>query len=389
MNFFSFFFFFFCADFLFQEAFLTTYRTFVTPTELIHKLMYRYNKFIGQVELGQRPARNAFALLVRVVDDLGVSDCDEPLLRTLLAFIYALLGRGDLALAKVLRCKVLEKFEARRTANALMAGLNNSLNNSRNDVGTLSGSGNVSHVSTHQRTFSLLDFKSAELAEQMTLFDNELFVKIEPAELLHWAREQKEEQIPNLNKFTEHFNKMSYWTRSRLVEQSDAKERERLFAKFLKVMKHLRKLNNYNSYLALLSALDSAPIRRLEWSRHLVDVLNEYSALIDSSSSFRAYRQALDETQPPSIPYIGLILQDLTFVHIGNNDFLPDGKVNFAKRWQIFYILDQLRKFRHSHYNLKRNDAVFNFFDNFDSYLCEETIWQMSQQIKPRPNTKK
>ena len=314
--------------------------------------MYRYNKFIGEPELGQRPARNAFALLVRVVDDLGVGDCDEPLLRTLLAFIYALLGRGDLALAKVLRCKVLEKFEARRAATALLAGLGNGVTataagGSVSSLTSTANSGPVVVTTNGGRAVTLLDFKSAELAEQMTLFDNELFVKIEPAELLHWAREQKEEQISNLNKFTEHFNKMSYWTRSRLVEQQDPKERERLFAKFLKVMKHLRKLNNYNSYLALLSALDSAPVRRLDWSRHLVEVLNEYSALIDSSSSFRAYRQALDETQPPSIPYIGLILQDLTFVHIGNNDFLPDGRVNFAKRWQIFHILDQLRKFRH------------------------------------------
>ena len=32
-------------------------------------------------------------------------------------------------------------------------------------------------------------------------------------------------------------------------------------------MKWLRKMNNFNSYLAILSALDSAPIRRLgEWN---------------------------------------------------------------------------------------------------------------------------
>lgn len=35
---------------------------------------------------------------------------------------------------------------------------------------------------------------------------------------------------------------------------------------------------------------------------------------------------------------MGLVLQDLTFVHIGNPDTF-DGKVNFAKRWQQFNIL--------------------------------------------------
>ena len=67
--------------------------------------------------------------------------------------------------------------------------------------------------------------------------------------------------------------------------------------KFIKIMKWLRKHNNFNSYLALLSALDSAPIRRLEWQRSITEGLKEYCALIDSSSSFRAYRQALSESR--------------------------------------------------------------------------------------------
>lgn len=123
-------------------------------------------------------------------------------------------------------------------------------------------------------------------------------------EVLIWAKEQKEELIPNLNQFTEHFNKMSYWARSRILEQDDAKERERLVLKFIKIMKHLRKINNFNSYLAILSALDSAPIRRLEWQKNITETLKEYCALIDSSSSFRTYRQALADTEPPCIPYM-------------------------------------------------------------------------------------
>ena len=91
--------------------------------------------------------------------------------------------------------------------------------------------------------------------------------------------------------------------RTRIL-RDDPKEREKYFLKFIKIMKHLRKINNFNSYLALLSALDSAPIRRLEWPKQVQEGLKEYCALIDSSSSFRAYRQALAETQPPCIPYM-------------------------------------------------------------------------------------
>lgn len=46
----------------------------------------------------------------------------------------------------------------------------------------------------------------------------------------------------------------------------------------------------------------------------------------------------------PHVPR-GLILQDLTFVHLGNPDYI-DGKVNFSKRWQQFNILDSMRCFQ-------------------------------------------
>lgn len=44
--------------------------------------------------------------------------------------------------------------------------------------------------------------------------------------------------------------------------------------------------------------------------------------------------------------FSGLVLQDLTFVHIGNNDLLPDGTINFSKRWQQFNIVENMKRFK-------------------------------------------
>jgi len=294
-----------------------------------------------------------------------VADCEDKVMQILLDIIYTLVMRGDLTLARVLRTKVIEKFQIRKAALNIVPIL-------------------LPSVAINTKVNTLFDFKSDTIAEQMTLVDSELFTKIEVSEVLIWAREQKEEMIPNLNKFTEHFNKVSYWARTRVLELEEARDREKMLLKCIKVMKQLRKLNNFNSYLAILSALDSSPVRRLEWPKTVTETLKDCCALIDSSSSFRTYRQALAETQPPCIPYIGLILQDLTFVHIGNNDLLPDGNVNMAKRGQIFNIVDQMRKFRNSHYPFKRNEQILTFFDDFDSFINEESIWQISEAIKPR-----
>nr|XP_033323207.1 guanine nucleotide-releasing factor 2-like isoform X9 [Megalopta genalis] len=358
-------------DFLYQEAFLTTYRTFMQPLELIRKLHRRHQLFSCSADvIEQRAAREAFSLLVRVVSDLTISDLDDTLLQTLMEYVLQLVCTGDLTMAKALRVKILEKHQAKQLQSAQPI---------------------LSSLSVTTKQASLLDFKSEQIAEQMTLLDADLFMKIEIPEVLIWAQEQNEERSPNLTRFTEHFNKMSYWARSRILEhrlENEAKDREKYVVKFIKIMKHLRKINNFNSYLALLSALDSAPIRRLEWQKHITEGLKEYCALIDSSSSFRAYRQALAETQPPCIPYIGLVLQDLTFVHIGNNDLLPDGTINFSKRWQQFNIVENMKRFKKGRYSFKKHERIITFFNNFSDFLCEEAMWQISESIKPRGGKK-
>ncbi|XP_056640209.1 guanine nucleotide-releasing factor 2 isoform X1 [Diorhabda sublineata] len=349
--------------FMYQEAFLTTYRTFISPHDLITKLIRRYNHFYYQQDKKPR-SREAFALIVRAVSDLTSLDLTEDLQLKLMDFVQQLISCGELTLAKALRVKHLQRHEAKQHS--------------------MKYANVVASLSLHNRNSTLLCFKSEQIAEQMTLLDAELFMKIEIPEVLIWAQEQNEERSPNLTKFTEHFNKMSYWARTKILTADGKDAREKYFAKFIKIMKHLRKINNFNSYLALLSALDSAPVRRLEWQKQVQEGLKEYCALIDSSSSFRAYRMALAETQPPCIPYIGLVLQDLTFVHIGNSNSLPDGSINFSKRWQQFNIVENMKKFKKSTYTFKKQEKIITFFQNFDDFIGEDAMWKLSETIKPR-----
>uniref|UniRef100_A0A672I8X4 CRK SH3-binding GNRP n=1 Tax=Salarias fasciatus TaxID=181472 RepID=A0A672I8X4_SALFA len=356
---------------LYCEAFLTTYRTFITPEDLIKKLHYRYTTFCHSPDtFKKRVSKNTFFVLVRVVDELCLVELTEDILKQLMDLVFTLVCNGELSLARVLRKNILDKVEQKKLLRYT------------NSLKPLAARG------VSARPGTLHDFRSHEIADQLTLLDAELFYKIEIPEVLLWAKEQNEEKSPNLTQFTEHFNNMSYWVRSLIIQQEKAQDREKLLLKFIKIMKHLRKLNNFNSYLAILSALDSAPIRRLEWQKQTSEGLEEYCTLIDSSSSFRAYRAALAEVEPPCIPYLGLILQDLTFVHLGNPDLI-EGKVNFSKRWQQFNILDSMRRFQQVHYELKRNEDIVSFFNDFSDHLAEEALWELSLKIKPRNITRR
>ena len=63
--------------------------------------------------------------------------------------------------------------------------------------------------------------------------------------------------------------------------------------------------------------------------------------------------------------------------------------VNFAKRWQQFNILDNMRRFKQSHYDqVNKNEKILSFFNSFQEYLDEEELWQISETIKPRGGRK-
>lgn len=186
----------------------------------------------------------------------------EEILKLLMDLVFRLVCNGELSLARVLRKNILDKVDQKKMLRFA------------NSTKPLAARGVAARPGT------LHDFHSHEIAEQLTLLDAELFYKIEIPEVLLWAKEQNEEKSPNLTQFTEHFNNMSYWVRSIIMLQEKAQDRERLLLKFIKIMKHLRKLNNFNSYLAILSALDSAPIRRLEWQKQTSEVRSSTGSLL-------------------------------------------------------------------------------------------------------------
>lgn len=129
---------------------------------------------------------------LRLTYSSSPSDLDSSLQQILMDFVQQLISCGELTLAKALRVKHLERHEVK------LRGLETLTNYQ-------------STVTLCPRSYTLLDFKSEQIAEQMTLLDADLFMKIEIPEVLIWAQEQSEERSPNLTRFTEHFNKMSYW----------------------------------------------------------------------------------------------------------------------------------------------------------------------------------
>ena len=114
-----------------------------------------------------------FFFQVRVVH--GLADCDfqdTSVMELLSDFIAELVNDGELMLARALRTKFIQKYEDRKLR--LLPELD------------------TSGLSFSHKT-GLLSFKSMDLAEQMTLLDAQLFLRLDSAELILWV------QVRNFN----------------------------------------------------------------------------------------------------------------------------------------------------------------------------------------------
>ena len=246
-----------------------------------------------------------------------------------------------------------------------------------------------SEIPTSPKDFSLAiehitNFKASILAEQMTLMDNALFKRVTNQELLAWASDQTEGH--HLSKFTAHFNKVSYWCQTRILEQENENMRKEIMRKILKIMRCLRRLNNFNSYIAIFSALESASVSRLEWSEQVAKDMEEPRLLMDPSKSYQNFRKAYAEVYAPCLSYLGLYLNDLTFINVGTKSYLDEDKVNlnFSKQWTLYQTLKQLDKCRHKDYEFKTDKAVVEFFNDFNDHFSDDALYKLSLQIRPR-----
>ncbi|GFR69572.1 Rap guanine nucleotide exchange factor 1 [Elysia marginata] len=108
-------------EFMYQEAFLTTYRMFISPKALLEKLLYRFHKFQpfhNSSDQRKKLAHNAFSLLIRVVDELGLNELDNVITERLMLLVHELICDGTLQLARPLRRKLLEKCKKKAEAEA-------------------------------------------------------------------------------------------------------------------------------------------------------------------------------------------------------------------------------------------------------------------------------
>ncbi|EGC31826.1 hypothetical protein DICPUDRAFT_156274 [Dictyostelium purpureum] len=229
----------------------------------------------------------------------------------------------------------------------------------------------------------LFTFDTSDLAIQITLIEFDLFKNIKSKEFLNlcWTNKQEKTKLaPNVIRFIEHFNSVSFWLQTQIVKSGKVKERVQVVKKIIALGDSFIQLNNFYGAMEVLSSLESSAVSRLHktWEQipqSTVQSLHSLQKLLSPTDNFKNYREKISKTTSSCIPYIGLYLSDLTFIHEGNPDY-KDDLINFSKQREVAATINSIKQFQNIFYYYEPNQAIRKQLE-FKSPGAD-TIWKMS-----------
>ncbi|XP_054826884.1 rap guanine nucleotide exchange factor 4 isoform X7 [Eublepharis macularius] len=243
-------------------------------------------------------------------------------------------------------------------------------------------------------TFELMSSK--DLAYQMTVYEWELFNCVHELELVYhtFGRHNFKKTTANLDLFLRRFNEIQFWVVTEICLCSQLSKRVQLLKKFIKIAAHCKEYKNLNSFFAIIMGLSNVAVSRLTltWEKlpsKFKKIYAEFESLMDPSRNHRAYRLTVAKLEPPIIPFMPLLIKDMTFTHEGNKTFI-DNLVNFEKMRMISNTVRTVKFCRSQPFNPdaslanKNHQDVRSYIRQLNVIDNQRTLSQMSHRLEPR-----
>ncbi|XP_051991391.1 rap guanine nucleotide exchange factor 5-like isoform X2 [Xyrauchen texanus] len=245
-----------------------------------------------------------------------------------------------------------------------------------------------------QKPVRLLGINTWDVTVALTNFDWNLFNSIHEQDLIFYtfSRQASGGHTVALEFLLQRCNEVQQWVMSEVLLCPSLGKRVQLLKKFIKIAAHCKAQRNLNSSFAIIMGLNTAAVSRLNqtWEKvpgKFKKLFSELELLTDPSMNHKAYRDAFKKMKPPKIPFMPLLLKDITFIHEGNKTF-HDNLVNFEK---LHMIADTVRLIRHC-----QTDQTGNELSQCDSpevrssVHClhiidsQQTLFELSHRLEPR-----
>ncbi|KAK3864097.1 hypothetical protein Pcinc_023177, partial [Petrolisthes cinctipes] len=391
------------ADPMFVRTFLTTYRSFCTPMELLDLLILRFNitepdlPEVSKVETEEvknqqlsihreilkrfrkeysQPVQFRVLNVLRHWVDYHFYDFerDRALLDHLNSFLENVKGKSMKkwveSITKVIarRCNE-ERREITFSLNRSPPLPKTNIPLERKDWEAILPITAGGTDPTPDLVRPLLMLHPIEVARQLTLLEFDLYRRVKPSELVGtpWTKDDKERRSPNLLKLIYHTNNITRWFMRCIVDTDNFEERVSLMQRVVEIMVMFHELNNFSGIFEVSSALGSAAVHRLEHTKmevrkrlpfYQLKVFDEASEY--SENHCRKYQEKLRSINPPCVPFFGMYLTNILLIEEGNPDFLPKSSelINFSKRRKVAEITGEIQQYQNQPYCLELEPSI-------------------------------
>ncbi|KAI9260692.1 ras guanine nucleotide exchange factor domain-containing protein [Phascolomyces articulosus] len=381
-------------DSKFITTFLLTYRSFCTSQELFDALFKRYTlpppMDLTQEELENWQEKKLKLVRLRVFNVLKSwlehyynEEEDRPMLTVLYKFTDNIVRESMQFGAEQLIKLIKKRMDTDDVGQIKKMTLNVRASDMPAPI-----------LPKNMKRLRFLDIDPLELARQLTVMDSKLYSRIKPVECLdkNWGKGDSENVAANVKASIEYSNQVTAWVTDSILSKDEVKKRAAVVKHWVVVAEKCRLLNNYNTCMAILSAFDNSSIGRMKrtWelmSARTTQTLMGIRRLMGANKNFTEYRDIIHKVNPPCIPFLGIYLQDLTFIEDGNSNFLKKSNhlINFAKRMKTAEVIRELQQYQSTPYLLQAVPDMQEFIKtHLQSSRDEETLYNMSLQLEPR-----
>lgn len=219
----------------------------------------------------------------------------------------------------------------------------------------------------YTRAFEVSPF---EMASQLTLADQDFFLRVNLAELQAQQFDLTERNLsPHIIAWVRHSSFITSWVVASILgppgdPNPGARQRALIIQHFLTAMDELRTMRSYNAMMQIYHALTHPAIERLEATWEMVSPLhltikNSVTEMIKPPSA-QGYHNLVQVAESPAIPYIEYHLNELR--HIETVETIDaDGSIHFAKLERLAKAFRTVLRLQQATYNLIPNGGYMSF----------------------------